>query len=112
MSSRRNEYLNELFGLSGKGAVITGGGGVLAGSMAEALLKAGARVSLWGRGGASLEAAKERLEASTGRKGAVHTAVADTAVEGRVAEALSAAEREMGTPDILINGVGGTRGKC
>jgi NAD(P)-dependent dehydrogenase (short-subunit alcohol dehydrogenase family) len=111
MSSRSEEYLNGLFGLSGRGAVVTGGGGVLAGSMAEALLRAGARVSLWGRGGASLATAKARLEVSTGLKGAVHTAVADTAVEDRVAEALSATEGEMGTPDILINGVGGTRGK-
>ena len=111
MSSRSGEYLEGLFGLSGKGAVVTGGGGVLAGSMAEALLKAGARVSLWGRGGVSLENAKAKLEASTGRKDAVHTALADAAVEDQVAAALSAAEAVMGTPEILVNGVGGNRGK-
>jgi NAD(P)-dependent dehydrogenase (short-subunit alcohol dehydrogenase family) len=111
MSSRSGEYLRGLFGLSGKAAVITGGGGVLAGSIAEALLKAGSRVSLWGRGGASLENAKAKLEASTGLKGAVHTAVADAAVEDQVSAALSAAEGEMGTPEILVNGVGGVRGK-
>jgi len=40
----------EMFDLSGKKAVITGGGGVLAGVMAESLIAAGATVSLWGRG--------------------------------------------------------------
>jgi NAD(P)-dependent dehydrogenase (short-subunit alcohol dehydrogenase family) len=111
MSSRSEEYLSGLFGLSGKRAIVTGGGGVLAGSMAEALLKAGARVSLWGRGGASLENAKAKLEASAGRKGAVHTALADAAVEDQVSAALSSTEAEMGTPEILINGVGGNLGK-
>jgi NAD(P)-dependent dehydrogenase (short-subunit alcohol dehydrogenase family) len=58
-----------------------------------------------------LENAKSRLEASTGRKGAVHTATADAAVESQVSAALSAAEAEMGTPEILVNGVGGNLGK-
>ena len=44
------EYVECLFSLKGKLAVITGGGGVLAGSFAEALLGAGASLSLWGWG--------------------------------------------------------------
>jgi NAD(P)-dependent dehydrogenase (short-subunit alcohol dehydrogenase family) len=112
MSRERREYLDGLFGLAGKVAVVTGGGGVLAGSIAEALLGSGARVSLWGRGAASLESAKARLESSTGVKGGVHTAVADTAAEDQVRGALAAAEEAAGTPEILVNGVGGTRGKC
>ena len=59
-------YLEEMFGLKERVAVITGGGGVLAGSMAEALLKAGAGVSLWGRGHESLDAAISKLSAATG----------------------------------------------
>ncbi|MDZ7339018.1 MAG: SDR family oxidoreductase [candidate division KSB1 bacterium] len=39
-------YLEELFGLKGKVAVIIGGGGVLGGSMALALAKAGAAVAV------------------------------------------------------------------
>jgi NAD(P)-dependent dehydrogenase (short-subunit alcohol dehydrogenase family) len=42
--------VKEMFDLSGKIAVITGGGGVLPGVMAESLIAAGAQVSLWGRG--------------------------------------------------------------
>ncbi len=40
------EFLNELFGLKGKTAVVIGGGGVLAGFMAEGLARAGANVAV------------------------------------------------------------------
>lgn len=39
-------YLDEIFGLHGKVAVVIGGGGVLAGAMAEGLAKAGADVAI------------------------------------------------------------------
>ena len=42
-------YLNKLFGLEGKTAVIIGGTGVLCGAMAEGLAGAGAEVVLVGR---------------------------------------------------------------
>ena len=54
-------YLEELFSIRGKLVVITGGGGVIAGALAEALLRAGAALSLWGRGRPSLDAAVKRL---------------------------------------------------
>lgn len=104
-------YLNEMFGLSGKVAVITGGGGVLAGAMAESLLRAGACVFLWGRGNESLEIAVKKLSASTGLGKNLHKVVVDTTSEKKVREALSVTEEEKSLPDILINGVGGTRGK-
>jgi NAD(P)-dependent dehydrogenase (short-subunit alcohol dehydrogenase family) len=81
-------YLDALFGLSEKLTVITGGGGVLAGAMTEALLKAGADVSLWGRGGESLETAYNKLSSSTGLKNNIHTVIVDTASEKQVREAL------------------------
>ena len=37
-------YLEEMFGLDGKVAVLTGGGGVLASEMGEGLSKAGAKI--------------------------------------------------------------------
>ncbi len=40
------EYLNTLFNLNGKVAVLTGGGGVLASEMAQAFLNAGVKVAL------------------------------------------------------------------
>ena len=41
------EYLESLFSLEGRTAVVTGGGGVLCSRMAEALAQAGASVILW-----------------------------------------------------------------
>ena len=98
-----------MFGLSGKIAVITGGGGVLAGAMAKALLRAGADVSHWGRGNESLEIAVKKLSASTGLGKNLHEVIVDTTSEKKVREALSITEKEI--PDILINGVGGGRGR-
>ena len=40
--SGENQYLEEMFGLKGTVAVITGGAGAIAGALAAALLKAGA----------------------------------------------------------------------
>jgi NAD(P)-dependent dehydrogenase (short-subunit alcohol dehydrogenase family) len=104
------EYVENLFGLEGKAAVITGGGGVLAGSIAEVLLGAGASVSLWGRGEDSLKRAKQRLLKKS-KKFRLHTVVVDTSDEKRVSEAYTATEHELGSPRILVNGVGGNRGK-
>ena len=41
-----HQYLAELFGLEGKVAAVTGGGGVLCGSMSRALGRLGARVAV------------------------------------------------------------------
>ena len=40
------EYLSSLFGLDGKVAVVTGGGGVLCSAMSSALAQAGAKVAV------------------------------------------------------------------
>ncbi len=104
------EYVENLFSLEGKTAVITGGGGVLAGSIAEALLGAGASLSLWGRGEDSLKTAKRRLLKKS-EKSRLHTVVVDTSDEDGVNEAYTVTERDLGSPRILINGVGGNRGK-
>lgn len=54
---------DHLFDLSGKVAVITGGGGGLGLGMAEALSGLGCAVSIWGRNRAKLGAAAERIGA-------------------------------------------------
>jgi NAD(P)-dependent dehydrogenase (short-subunit alcohol dehydrogenase family) len=108
---RDMEYLNHMFSLMGKLVVITGGGGVLAGALAEALLSAGASLSLWGRGQESLDAAVKRLTPHTKSADNLHTVVVDTADEDGVSRALSLTEQKQGMPGILINGVGGNRGK-
>ncbi|RLC62379.1 MAG: gluconate 5-dehydrogenase, partial [Chloroflexota bacterium] len=40
------DYLKRLFNLSGKVAVVTGGGGVLCGAMSRALTRVGAKVAV------------------------------------------------------------------
>ena len=105
------KYLEEMFGLYEKIIVITGGGGVLTGSIAEALLKSGATVSLWGRGQESLDDTISKLSAETDLGRNLHKVVVDTTSESQVERALSTIEKEIGVPDVLINGVGGTRGK-
>lgn len=110
-------YIDTLFSLRGKRAVITGGGGVLAGSIARALIKAGAGVSLWGRGHQSIDSAYNALAAlldTTSKdkiNNRIHRQIVDTAVEVDVIRAFDATLQEWGMPDILVNGVGGNRGK-
>ena len=50
MSEASAAFLDGLFGLSGKTAVVIGGTGVLGGAIAEGLAKAGAFVMVAGRG--------------------------------------------------------------
>lgn len=111
-------YLDSMFSLAGKVAVVTGGAGGLPASIAVALAKAGATVCLWGRGtnhpmGAAAD--KVRAEAPEGGAagvGAVHAVTVDTASREACEKALAETEALCGMPDILINGVGGNRGKA
>ena len=100
---------NDIFGLNGKTAVITGGGGVLGRSMAGALAERGVAVALLDlREGASIEAARE-IVAKGGRAIGVPCDVLDK-------ESLEAAKasvvHEFGGVDILINGAGGNDPKA
>ena len=112
-------YAEEMFGLAGKTVAITGAGGVIAGAMAEALLRAGGNVSLWAHRRESAEAASRRLaEAMAGGPGSgepgaadrIQPLEADAANETSVRAALDAAERRFGAVDVLINCAGGNRG--
>ncbi|MGA2640512.1 MAG: SDR family oxidoreductase [Spirochaetia bacterium] len=111
-------YTEEMFGLTGKTIAITGAGGVIAGAMAEALLKAGANVSLWAHRKQSAEATAARLTASCGAQSASGSTAgrllaleADAADRPSVRVALDATEHRFGTVDILINCAGGNKGK-
>lgn len=104
-------YIEELFSLENMIAVITGGGGVIPGTIAEAFLRAGARVSLWGWREESLHLTSERLNQKYNRKEDIHICVVDTGIEERVSQALNNTVKDFGVPHILVNGVGGVRGK-
>ena len=112
MAEGTDGYLQDLFGLGATVAVITGGAGVIAGAMAEALLRAGARVALWGLHGSHITEAARRLEASVpGASARLYGREVDAGQEEACREAFAATEAVLGPPNLLVNGVGGTRGK-
>ncbi|MGZ5497528.1 MAG: SDR family oxidoreductase [Candidatus Aminicenantales bacterium] len=95
----------DLFGLKGKTAVITGGGGVLGGAMAIALAERGAGVAILDiRESAAGEAAARVAAATGGRAIGVACDVLD---EKSLAAAAGDVVREFGGVDILINAAGG-----
>jgi NAD(P)-dependent dehydrogenase (short-subunit alcohol dehydrogenase family) len=103
MSDAAN-YLNGLFSLEGKTALIPGGNGVLGGAIAHGLGQAGARIALMGRSAEKLEAVSESLK-SKGVEVAAHAA--DCTNPDAFQEALDQAEQVLGPVDILVNAVGG-----
>lgn len=105
-------YVEDMFSLEGVNAVVTGGAGVLPSAMSRVLLRAGARISIWGRGtNHPVEEAAAKLEQETGAGGRVYAETVDAADEHAVREALARTETSMGMPTVLINGVGGNKGK-
>ena len=89
------------FDLSGRIAVITGGGGLLGVKHAEALLDCGARVALLDISEDALSRAQELLKKSHGKS--VTTYATDITNEESVSETISHIEKEVGPIAILIN---------
>jgi len=111
--SEVNRYLEQMFGLSDTVAVITGGAGAIAGALAAALLKAGAKVALWGHHQSTIDGAITRLKSEIdGVEDRLFGYEVDTGGEQAVRKAIEATEKTFGAPNLLINGVGGNRGKC
>lgn len=95
------------FCLTGKGVVVTGGGGTLCGAIACGFAQAGAHVALWGRGRPSLYANARMLETGS-HGGRVVVVVADLTDEGQIESALRETTTAFGRIDVLLNGVGGS----
>jgi NAD(P)-dependent dehydrogenase (short-subunit alcohol dehydrogenase family) len=96
-------YLNELFSLRDKTAVVIGGTGELCGAMATALAGAGAEVVLIGR---SPEKAAARLEKIHAAGGSGYFIAADITSRDGLQELLSEVIEKSGQCHILINGAG------
>ena len=112
MSNYASDYAASLFTLTDKRIIITGGVGVLAGIMSEALVKAGAKVCLWGRGTHHpVDEAVRDLAERTGHPEACFGVTVDTGNEAEVQRAIAETEQAMGVPNILINAAGGNKGK-
>jgi NAD(P)-dependent dehydrogenase (short-subunit alcohol dehydrogenase family) len=104
----QDSFLAKAFGLAGKTAVVTGGGGTLCGAMAKGFALAGANVVLWGRGQTSLDETVRRIAAAGAGPARVATVVVDLADESQIAAALRTSVTRFGRVDILLNGVGGS----
>src|SRR6185437_5698869 len=96
-------YLNDLFSLDGRVAVVTGGSSGIGAGMAAALARAGARVVLVARDAERLEEASASLRAGGAEAAWVSADLGDRA---GVARAASGAEEAFGPPDILVNCAG------
>ncbi len=97
------DFLGELFSLSGRVAVVTGGSSGIGEAMASALALAGARVVLVARDPTRLSATSRSLcEAGC----AAAWVSADLADRAEVRRGASAAAAAFGEPDILVNCAG------
>lgn len=96
-------YVEDLFSLEGKTAVVIGGTGVLCGEMALGLARAGATVAIVGR---SEEKGAERLREIDAAGGHGFFVSADVASRESLAELLETVLEKTGRVDILVNGAG------
>jgi NAD(P)-dependent dehydrogenase (short-subunit alcohol dehydrogenase family) len=101
-----NEYLENLFNLSGKVAVVTGGGGVLCGAMSRTLGRVGVKVAILDL---ILEAAQKVADDVVAAGGEAIAVKCDVLDKDSVEAACSAVLERFGGVDILINGAGGNK---
>jgi len=103
MSNTPENYLNSLFGLQGKVAVVIGGTGELCGAMAEGLAAAGAETVIVGRSEEKAAVRLERIEAGGGK---AYFEKVDVNSKASIETLLANVIQKSGHVDILVNGAG------
>ncbi len=103
------DQLQAWFGIAGKVAVITGGGGVLCGAMSRGLAKVGVRVAVLDISEAAAQRVVDEITAQGGDALAVPCDCLDRASLARARERVLGA---FGPVDFLINGAGGNSPKA
>ncbi|WP_226584846.1 SDR family oxidoreductase [Halobacillus litoralis] len=101
-------HVNDLFDLSGKTALVTGGGRGLGEQMAEGLAEAGANVVVCSRKKEACERVALRLEKDLGVQ--TLASACDVTKIDEVEEVVQENLRRLGTIDILVNNSGATWG--
>lgn len=96
--------LDGMFGLSGRVAAITGGGGILCGTMAKALSEIGVKVGVMDIRKEAAQGVVDAIAKAGGKAIAVQCDVLDRA---SVQAAYDEIAKAFGKVDILINGAGG-----
>jgi NAD(P)-dependent dehydrogenase (short-subunit alcohol dehydrogenase family) len=97
-------YINKLFSLEGKVAIVTGGTGVLGNAMSKALANAGARVAVLGRRKDAAQALADEIVEDGGDAIAI---AADVLDRQQLVDARKLIVDRWKTIDILVNGAGG-----
>jgi NAD(P)-dependent dehydrogenase (short-subunit alcohol dehydrogenase family) len=92
--------------LTGEVAVVTGGAGVLCGTMARALAARGAAVAIVDIDAAAAEKAAAAIRADGGKAVGVRSSVLD---RKDLEEAARVVKEKLGVPTILVNGAGGNK---
>ena len=96
--------VQQLFDLSGRVALVTGGSRGLGVTMATALAEAGADVAITSTTAADITERAGQIAAATGRR--IVGLVGDVADEGACDHVIAEVEREFGRLDILVNNAG------
>lgn len=96
--------MNKKFDLNGKVAIITGGGGVLGSSMAQALAQSGAIVGVLGRTTGTLNTVVEKIQSKGGQAFALQS---DVLNQEDLEKAKQFVVEKFNRLDILINAAGG-----
>ena len=99
-------YLKELFSLEGKAAVVTGGGGVLCGTMSRALGRMGVKVAVLDISITAAQKVADDIISAGGKAIAIRCDVLD---KQSIIKAADAVIEAFGQVDILINGAGGNK---
>ena len=99
-----NPYLHTPFDLTGRVALVTGGGRGLGKEMARIFAAAGADVLLCSRTESQLQATAQELAAESGRR--IEYVTADMAVRAEAVRLAEAALQRMGRIDILVSNAG------
>jgi NAD(P)-dependent dehydrogenase (short-subunit alcohol dehydrogenase family) len=105
-------HVEDVFDLSDRVAVITGAGGVIAGVIAEAYLRAGAKAALWEIRAESLPEIRERFAPFARGHEYLHVMAVDSSDKKATEAAYGETVRALGEPNLLVNTVGGNQGKC
>jgi NAD(P)-dependent dehydrogenase (short-subunit alcohol dehydrogenase family) len=98
----------ELFDLSGRVAVIPGGGGAIGSAIAEGLAAAGAAVAVMGRSPERLEQAVGQISTTGGKAIAIS---ADATSPDEAQRAIDETVAQLGRVDIIVNAIGGGAGE-
>jgi gluconate 5-dehydrogenase len=97
------EHLGQLFGLTGRTALVTGGSSGIGRAIASSLARAGTRVVLLARTESALRAAVAELAADGGTAAYV---VADLSTRQATRDAAEAAVAPFGEPDVVVSSAG------